>query len=88
MTFTAQQVADIHSRIDPDGIAGKVNYNWIATAHKMAFYNGYREEVRGYQNDNFYHGGRRAAKYKAMLDVMEAAYLARFGNVDLLGLAS
>lgn len=88
MTFTAEQVADIYQQVDPDGISGKPNHDWLATAHRMALYNEYRENVRRYQNDHMYHGGRNASKYKVALEVMEAIFMARFGNVDLLRLAA
>ncbi len=54
----------------------------------MAMYNDYRRTFRVWGNDLFYHTGRNAARYKACLDVMEATFLARFGNVDLLRLAA
>jgi hypothetical protein len=87
MTLTADDVAAIRQSIDPDGIGGNMNYNWMATAERMAMYNDYRQTFRNWGNDLFYHTGRNAARYKACLDVMEATFLARFGNVDLLRLA-
>jgi hypothetical protein len=87
MTLTADDIAAIHQSIDPDGIGGNMNYNWMATAERMAMYNDYRQTFRVWGNDIHYHGGRRAAKYQAMCAVMEATFLARFGNVDLLRLA-
>lgn len=88
MTLTADDIAAIRQSIDPDGIGGNMNYNWMATAERMAMYNDYRQTFRVWGNDIHYHGGRRAAKYRTMLDVMEATFLARFGNVDLLRLAA